>query len=85
MRETMTDDRMSDRAVREAKRRGLFRSVRRGRMWHGIPFEDDAGLREYLDGHLRFSRRVEWRVPAGRRSGALVLDRAIRFEILERR
>jgi hypothetical protein len=84
-RDTKTDDQLSDRAVREVLRRGLFRSRRRGRMWHAIPFEDRSELQDYLDDHLRFSRRVTWRVPAAKRDGQLVVERAVRFEILERR
>ena len=84
-RDTKTDDQLSDRAVREVLRRGLFRSRRRGRMWHAIPFEDRSELQDYLDEHLRFSRRVGWRVPEAKRGGRLVVERAIRFEILERR
>ena len=84
-RYTKTDDQLSDRAVREVLRRGLFRSRRRGRLWHAIPFEDRSELQDYLSDHLRFSRRVSWRVPAAKRRGELVVERAVRFEILERR
>jgi hypothetical protein len=84
-RETKTDDQMSDRAVREVLQRKLFRSRRRGRLWHAIPFEDSSELNDYLTDHLRFSRRVEWLVPAVRRSTPLFVERAVRFEILERR
>src|SRR2546421_9280715 len=84
-RPTKTDDQLSDRAVREVLRRGLFRSRRRGRLWHAIPFEDRSELQDYLSDHLRFSRRVSWRVPAAKRRGELVVERAVRFEILERR
>jgi len=84
-RDTKTDDQLSDRAVREVLRRGLFRSRRRGRMWHAIPFEDRSELQDYLSDHLRFSRRVSWRVPAAKRGGELVVERAVRFEILARR
>jgi hypothetical protein len=84
-RETKTDDQLSDRAVREVLRRGLFRSRRRGRIWHAIPFEDRSELQDYVEDHLRFSRRVSWRVPLAKREGPLVVERAVRFEILERR
>jgi len=84
-RETKTDDQLSDRAVRDVLRRGLFRSRRRGRIWHAIPFEDRSELQDYLGDHLRFSRRVSWRVPAAKRDGRVVVERAVRFEILERR
>jgi len=84
-RPTRTDDQLSDRAVRDVLRRGLFRSRRRGVIWHAIPFEDRPELEDYLEGHLRFSRRVSWRVPPAKREGQLVVERAVRFEILERR
>ena len=83
-RDTRADDALSDRAVRTVLRRGLFRTARRGRLWHAIPFADAGSLQCYLDDHLRFSRRVRWRIPASRRLGPLFLDRAVRFEILRR-
>jgi hypothetical protein len=79
------DDRRSDRAVGVVLRRRLFRSLRRGRLWHAIPFEDVGELQDYLDDHLRFSHRVVWRVPRSRRAGPLFVERAVRFEVLERR
>ncbi len=75
---------MSDRAVREVLRRKLFRSRRRGRLWHAIPFEDAVELNDYLSDHLRFSRRVRWLAPAARRATPLFVERAVRFEILEK-
>src|SRR5436305_3150677 len=81
---TKHDDTMSDRAVRDVLKRGLFRSRRRGRLWHGIPFETVDELQDYLDDHLRFSRRIRWRAPAARREGPLFVERAVRFELLER-
>jgi hypothetical protein len=81
---TKMDDTMSDRAVREVLRRKLFRSRRRGRLWHAIPFEDVSELNDYLSDHLRFSRRVQWGVPAARRREPLFVERAVRFEILEK-
>src|SRR5207247_6743770 len=66
-RETKTDDQLSDRAVRDVLRRGLFRSRRRGRIWHAIPFEDRSELQDYLGGDLRFWSRVGWRVPDAKR------------------
>lgn len=83
-RPTKTDDNLSDRAVREVLRRKLFRSRRPGRLWHAIPFEDSAAVNDYLREHLRFSPRVRWTAPAARRTGPLFVERAVRFEILER-
>ena len=84
-RPTKTDDQLSDKAIGEVLRRKLFRSRRRGRLWHALPFEDHAELNDYLADHLRFSRRVEWLAPAKRRTTPLFVERAIRFEILEKR
>ena len=83
-RPTKTDDLRSDKAMRDVLRRKLFRSRRRGRLWHAIPFEDAAELNDYLADHLRFSRRVTWLAPAKRRTTPLFVQRAIRFEILEK-
>lgn len=84
-RPTKTDDLWSDKAVRDVLRRRLFRSRRRGRLWHAIPFEDEAELNAYLTDHLRFSKRARWLVPAARRTPPLFVERAVRFEILEKR
>jgi hypothetical protein len=84
-RGTKSDDQLSDRAVGEVLRRGLFRSRRRGRLWHAIPFENASELQDYLDDHLRFSRRIRWRVGGRRSAGPLFVERAVRFEVLERR
>ena len=83
-RPTKTDDLLSDKAMQDVLRRKLFRSRRRGRLWHAIPFEDAAELNDYLADHLRFSRRVKWSAPASRRTLPLFVQRAIRFEILEK-
>ncbi len=83
-RPTKADDQMSDRAIRDVLRRKLFRSRRRGKLWHAIPFEDSAELNDYLSDHLRFSRRVQWQAPAARRTTPLFVERAVRFELLEK-
>ena len=80
----MRDDRLSDRAIKEALRLRLFRSRRHGRLWHRIPFADAAALNEYLREHLRFSSRARWIAPAARRREPLFVERAVRFEILEK-
>ena len=80
-----TDDQLSDRAVRDVLRRKLFRSRRRGRLLHAIPFEDSDELNDYLQDHLRLSKRVRWLAPAVRRTTPLFVERAVRFEILEKR
>jgi len=84
-RPTKTDDLLSDKAIGEVLRRKLFRSRRRGRLWHAIPFEDFDELNDYLADHLRFSRRVKWSAPASRRTTPLFVERAVRFEILEKK
>jgi hypothetical protein len=83
-RATKTDDQMSDKAIREVLRKKIFRSRRRGRLWHAIPFEDAGELNDYLTDHLRFSRRVKWSAPASRRTTPLFVERAVRFEILQK-
>src|SRR5256885_4901068 len=84
-RPTKKDDQLSDKAIREVLGRELFRSRRRGRLWHAIPFEDAAELNDYLRDHLRFSKRVRWLAPAARRKTPFFVERAVRFEILEKR
>src|SRR5438445_3322194 len=66
-REELGNDRASDRAVATVKRQRLFRSVRRGRFWHPVPFDDLAGLERYLREHMRFEHRVRWRAGAAKR------------------
>jgi hypothetical protein len=84
-RPTKTDDRLSDKAIANVLGRRLFRSRRRGRLWHAIPFEDTDELNDYLRDHLRFSKRVRWLVLAARRrTTPLFVERAVRFEILEK-
>jgi hypothetical protein len=83
-RPTKTDDQMSDKAVGDVLRRKVFRSRRRGRLLHAIPFEDSDELNDYLKDHLRLSKRVRWLAPAARRATPLFVERAIRFEILEK-
>jgi hypothetical protein len=84
----LANDRASDRSIAAAIRDGLFRSRRRGRFWHQVPFDDLAALRRYLSEHLRFVHRARWSVDvATRRRHAqdeFVIRRAVRFEILER-
>lgn len=82
------DDRASDRAAATAARRGWFRSLRSGRFWHRVLFEDRSAMQRYLDDHLRFVHRVRWTVdPAMRRRwerDPWAIRRAVRFEIFER-
>ena len=84
------DDRAADRAVAAVKRERLFRRVRAGRFWHRLPFADLPAFEGYLREHLRFEHRVRWTPSAmarkgGWRSDPVVLVRAVRFEMLERR
>src|SRR5438093_11160326 len=63
-RETKTDDQLSARAVRDVLRRGLIPSRLPGGISHAVTSEDLSDVQDYLSGHLRFSRRVIWRVSA---------------------
>lgn len=87
-REELANDRTSDRAVATAVRNEWFRSLRSGRFWHRVYFEDRPAMQRYLDDHLRFVHRVRWMVdPAMRRrweSDPWAIRRAVRFEIFER-
>jgi len=67
----------------------LFKSKRRGRFWHLVPFSSIAELRKYLSEHLRFVHRAKWVVDSATRkrnsNDSFVIRRAIRYEILEAR
>jgi hypothetical protein len=87
-REELVNDRTSDRAVARAVRNGWFRSLRSGRFWHRVLFEDRSSMQRYLDEHARFVHRVRWTVdPAMRRRwerDPWAIRRGVRFEIFER-
>jgi hypothetical protein len=87
-REELVNDRASDRAVATAGGSGWIRSLRAGRFWHRVLFEDRAALQRYLDEHARFVHRVRWMVdPAKRRrweDDAWAIRRAVRHELFER-
>lgn len=82
------NDNASDRAIARVVREGLFRSRRRGRFWHRVPFGSLDELRAYLADHLRFARRARWTVDAATRKrhadDPFVIRRAVRYELLER-
>ncbi len=84
----LVNDRASDRAIARVVREGLFKSRRRGRFWHRVPFGDLAALRAYLSEHLRFVRRAHWTVDAAtlRRHAKdpFAIRRAVRYEVLGR-
>ena len=85
----LANDRASDRAIARVVREGLFKSRRRGRFWHLVPFSSIAELRKYLSEHLRFVHRAKWVVDSATRKGysndSFVIRRAVRYEILEAR
>jgi hypothetical protein len=87
-RETLTDDRTSDRAIATAERNRWFRSLRAGRFWHRVLFEDRSAMQRYLDDHARFVHRVRWTVDAEKRrrwnNEAWAIRRAVRYELLMR-
>jgi hypothetical protein len=86
--EELVNDRVSDRAVARVMRDGLFRRRRRGRFWHRVPFDDLAGLVQYLREHLRFVHRARWSVDAASRrrmrDDRFTIRRAVRYEVLDR-
>ena len=86
-RQELVNDRASDLAVARVVRESLFKSRRRGRFWHRVPFSSLAELREYLREHQRFVHRATWVVDeqARRRYAEepFVIRRAVRFEVLE--
>lgn len=87
-RPELVNDRTSDRAVATAVRAGWFRSLRTGRFWHRVLFEDRPAMQRYLDDHARFVHRVRWMVdPATRRrweTDGWAIRRGVRHELLER-
>jgi hypothetical protein len=87
-REELVNDRVSDRAVAAAVGSGWIRSLRAGRFWHRVLFEDRAALQRYLDEHARFVHRVRWMVDAPKRrrweKDPWALRRAVRYELFER-
>jgi hypothetical protein len=82
------NDGTSDRALATAVRTGWFRSLRAGRFWHRVHFDERSALQSYLDDHPRFVHRVKWTVePATRRKwerDRWAIRRAVRYELLER-
>lgn len=87
-REELTNDRTSDDSVATAVGDGWFRSLRAGRFWHRVLFDDRPTLQRYLDDHARFVHRVRWLVdePKRRRwdSDPWAIRRAVRHELFER-
>ncbi len=87
-REELANDRTSDRAVATAVGKRWFRSLRAGRFWHRVLFEDRATLQGYLDDHARFVHRVRWTVEVAKRRrwerDPWAIRRAVRYELLER-
>jgi hypothetical protein len=87
-REEQLNDRTSDEAAATAVKSGWFRSLRRGRFWHRVLFEDRPSMQRYLDDHARFVHRVRWAVdPAMRRrwdSDPWSIRRGVRYEVFER-
>ena len=87
-REELGNDRTSDRAVATAVGNGWFRSLRSGRFWHRVLFEDRPAMQRYLNDHARFVHRVRWMVdPVMRRrweKDAWAIRRGVRHELFER-
>lgn len=87
-REEHTNDATSDRAIATAVRSGWFRSLRAGRFWHRVLFEDRRAMQRYLGDHARFVHRVRWNVDAAKRrrweQQPWAIRRAVRYEVFER-
>ena len=87
-RAELTNDVASDRAIARVQRERLFRSRRKGRFWHRVPFASLAELVEYLREHLRFEHRARWTIDAAARrriaNDRFTLRRAVRWELLDR-
>jgi hypothetical protein len=88
-REELTNDTASDRAVARVAREKLFTRGRRGRFWHRVPFDDLAGLVQYLKEHLRFEHSARWSASAAERrrikDERFTIRRAVRWELLKKR
>jgi hypothetical protein len=82
------DDRdgRADDAVETVIRRGLFRPLEDGYVWHVTAMGDLAALDDYVDENARYARYER----GGRarlapfREGPLDMRRAIKFQVLER-
>ena len=88
-REELINDRASDGAVARVARERLFTRGKHGRFWHRVPFDDLAGLVQYLKEHLRFEHRARWTItPSERRrikDEPFAIRRAVRYELLRKR
>ena len=80
-------DRAAGRAIAAVLRRNLFSVRRSGRLWHEIPFDGLAELRDYLSEHMRFVHRATWVVDAATRRRyareTFVIRRAVRYSVLQ--
>jgi hypothetical protein len=87
-RPELSNDRTSDDSVATARGEGWFRSLRAGRFWHRVLFEDRPAMQRYLDDHARFVHRVRWMIDDAKRrrwnADEWAIRRAVRYELLER-
>lgn len=87
-RDTLVDDRASDRALASVMDEGMFRSLKARTFWHRVHFDDLRSLQDYLNDHLRFVHRARWTIAAAERQrhrdDAFVIRRAVRYELLAR-
>ncbi len=87
-REELANDRTADGAAATAVSNGWFRSLRAGRFWHRVLFEDRPAMQRYLDDHARFVHRVRWMVDTAKRrrwdADPWAIRRAVRYELFER-
>ena len=84
----LTNDVAADAAIKSAVHDALFRTIRKGRFWHRVPFNNLGELRRYLWNHQRFVRRARWLVDrqtlARHANDRFVIRRAVRYEVFER-
>jgi hypothetical protein len=80
-------DARADAAVDRVVRRGLFRPIERGIVWHISHIGDLADLDAYVDDSARYAGYEDGarRALAAFRSGPMAMRRAIKFAVLERR
>jgi hypothetical protein len=80
-------DARADDAVARVIARGIFRRIDSGRVWHESTMGDLAALDAYVNDNARYDdyERGTRRALTPFRRGPLVMRRAIKFDVLQRR